>query len=122
MLASMISKSLMIKGNPIRLQQVLLNMFGNAVDALEIYNSVKVDLVILDVVMSLPGGVACAREMRALNPEVKIVFATGYDRERRLEEESGFEPLACSLRGNGVTISYNYISTDCLSIGIFSLT
>lgn len=58
---------------------------------MEIYKSVKVDLTVLDLVMPALGGVACAREMLALNPEAKIVFATGYDREKDLEKAEGLE-------------------------------
>jgi two-component SAPR family response regulator len=37
------------------------------------------------------GGVACARKMLAINPEVRIIFATGYDREKSLDTRDGLE-------------------------------
>jgi len=48
----------------------------------------SIDLVILDVVMPNKGGVAAAREMRALCPDIPVIFSTGYDAEDVLDQES----------------------------------
>ncbi|MDQ6996680.1 MAG: response regulator, partial [Mariprofundus sp.] len=54
----------------------------DGVEAVDIYRarSGAVDLAVLDVVMPRMGGVEVAEVIRALNPEAKIIFSTGYDR------------------------------------------
>ncbi|WP_171966475.1 ABC transporter substrate-binding protein [Mariprofundus micogutta] len=41
----------------------------------------KLDLVILDVVMPRMGGIEASQCMRLINPQVKIIFSTGYDKD-----------------------------------------
>lgn len=43
-----------------------------------------IDLVILDVVMPRRSGVDAAEAIRKINPDMKIIFATGYDRSNTL--------------------------------------
>jgi len=40
----------------------------------------EIDLVILDIVMPRLGGVDALRQMRQINPDVKAIYATGYDK------------------------------------------
>ncbi len=47
----------------------------------------EIDLVILDVVMPKMGAAEAAGIIRQLNPDVPIVFATGYDRESALQAQ-----------------------------------
>ena len=49
-------------------------------DALEIYEAQDsgIDLVILDISMPGMGGKACLERLRRLNPDIKVVIASGY--------------------------------------------
>lgn len=40
----------------------------------------SIDLVILDVVMPILGGKEACKEIRQIKPDVRVIFATGYDR------------------------------------------
>jgi len=44
-------------------------------------------LVILDIVMPHCGGVEAAANIRKINPNVPIIFMSGYDREKVLKDE-----------------------------------
>lgn len=65
----------------------------NGEEAVQIYavEHSNIDLVMLDVVMPKIGGVKAARLIHQINPKAKIIFATGYDRERALSLEGGIE-------------------------------
>jgi len=60
----------------------------DGVEAVDIYRrrSDAIDLSILDVVMPHMGGVEAATSIRALNPDAKIIFSTGYDRGNVLQK------------------------------------
>jgi len=49
----------------------------------------EIDLAILDVVMPKMGGVDAAKMIRQSNPQVPIIFATGYDKEAALKAQQG---------------------------------
>ncbi len=65
--------------------QVIVASNGN--NALEQYKEHQndIDLVILDVVMPGLGGVDTLKAMREMNPSVKVMFATGYDKKSTLD-------------------------------------
>ncbi len=52
----------------------------NGREAVDMFKCGSIDLVVLDIVMPTLGGVAAAREILSIDPEAKIIFATGYDR------------------------------------------
>jgi len=54
----------------------------------------EVDLAILDVVMPVKGGVAAAIEIRAIRPDLPVIFYTGYDEEADLGDVQGWN--ACT--------------------------
>ena len=56
----------------------------NGYDAFNIFkaNSSKIDLVISDVIMPYTGGIELYQMVRAINPEVKFLFITGYTSEK----------------------------------------
>jgi len=66
---------------------------GNGREAVEICSSIKVDLIILDVVMPEMGGPAAAKIMLQNNPETRIIFASGYDKESALRNTDGLEDV-----------------------------
>ncbi|MBW2278261.1 MAG: response regulator, partial [Deltaproteobacteria bacterium] len=52
----------------------------NGKQAVEFYreHGAAIDLVILDLMMPVMNGTTCFRELRAIDPEVKVLLATGY--------------------------------------------
>ena len=50
-------------------------------------NRDSISLIIMDVVMPRLGGVGAAERIRAFCPDVKIIFATGYDKDDALKGE-----------------------------------
>ncbi|ATX79567.1 PAS domain S-box-containing protein [Mariprofundus aestuarium] len=56
---------------------------SNGQEAIDLFNANmnSVDLVLMDVVMPVMGGVEAVRKLRELKPELKVVFSSGYDRE-----------------------------------------
>lgn len=61
----------------------------NGRKAVEVFTKYRnrVRLVVMDLVMPEMGGIAAAREIRAINARVPIIFATGYDKDRELPQE-----------------------------------
>ena len=64
---------------------------GTGVQALEVMSEVegRIDIVVTDVMMPEMDGPTMAREMRAENPDLKIIFVSGFAREV-LDEEDDF--------------------------------
>ena len=64
-------------------------------EALEVYkkNAESVDLVIMDLVMPNGGGLTLYKQLRALNPHVKVIATSGYDSSNQMDELS---ELGCS--------------------------
>jgi len=58
----------------------------DGLEAIEVYEKQRadIDLLILDIVMPRLGGIDAAKIIQDLNPDVKIIFTTGYDRENAL--------------------------------------
>lgn len=56
--------------------------FRKASEALEFYRDNTCEVVFLDVQMRNMSGVELAKEMKLINPEVNIIFATGYGEYR----------------------------------------
>jgi len=46
----------------------------------------EVDIALLDLVMPVCGGVPLAKRMRELNPDLPVIFMTGYDKDHLLEK------------------------------------
>jgi len=66
--------------------EVLLAKDGQ--EAVDIYSKSfkRIKVVVMDVVMPKLGGVEAAHQIMALNPNVKVIFASGYDIEEALPE------------------------------------
>ncbi len=47
----------------------------------------SISLIIMDVVMPILGGVQAASQIKRLHPHIKIIFATGYDRDETLKSD-----------------------------------
>ncbi|MDX8380817.1 MAG: response regulator [Ghiorsea sp.] len=62
----------------------------NGLEALERFSKYhdKISLVIIDVVMPKLGGVEAIRRIREINPNIKVIFTTGYDKESTLIDSS----------------------------------
>ncbi|OIQ00459.1 MAG: hybrid sensor histidine kinase/response regulator [Zetaproteobacteria bacterium CG2_30_46_52] len=61
----------------------------DGVEAVNVYTAhqADIDLLILDVVMPNLGGVEALARIRALSPDVKVIFATGYDKSNDLSDK-----------------------------------
>ena len=55
--------------------------------ALDIASKEHPDLIILDVVMPKMGGYDALLEMRKINPAIKCIFTTGYDKMKVLQNQ-----------------------------------
>ncbi len=70
-------------------EQLLINLgykiltASNGLQAIAVYkaNMGMIDLVLMDVVMPVLGGKAAADRIQLLNPDAKVIFTTGYDRD-----------------------------------------
>ena len=53
---------------------------GNGAEALEVYKKeqTRISLVILDLMMPIMGGTQCLRDLLRINPNVKVLIASGY--------------------------------------------
>jgi PAS domain S-box-containing protein len=63
---------------------------SNGQEAVEIFQShcEEIDLIILDIVMPTMSGDEAARCIRQINPQVKIIFSTGYDKNIQTNMEN----------------------------------
>lgn len=68
----------------------------NGEEALAVYekNSGRIDLVILDLIMPGMGGSKCLRGIARINPEAKVLIASGY---WSLKEEAVLKGLSCGF-------------------------
>jgi len=65
-------------------------------EAIRLFNANRdrIDLILIDVVMPVMGGVEAVKYLRKTNPELKAVFATGYDRDHmRNSDNLDSEPI-----------------------------
>ncbi|TLS76186.1 PAS domain S-box protein [Mariprofundus erugo] len=63
-----------------------------AVDGLDAISMVQrhvreIDLIIIDIVMPRLGGVKAAGQILAMNPHIRVIYATGYDKDETLRHE-----------------------------------
>jgi len=62
----------------------------NGRQAIEVFktHAEKIDLCILDIVMPTMGGWQAAKSIREIDPEIKIIFSTGYGKDRQVDIEN----------------------------------
>jgi PAS domain S-box-containing protein len=55
----------------------------NGQEAIDIFNANKsiVDLVLIDVIMPIMGGIDAVKHLHEIDPELKVIFSTGYNRD-----------------------------------------
>ncbi len=64
----------------------------NGQAAIDIYELTEnIDLTILDIVMPVMGGIECAKLIREIDSNAKIVFATGYDKTDSLRHQGALD-------------------------------
>ncbi len=51
-------------------------------------NQQEINLILIDVVMPKLGGVEAIAQIREIRPDIKVIFATGYDKEQALKGKS----------------------------------
>jgi len=63
---------------------------SDGLEAKELFTMHEQDiaLALIDVVMPHCGGMALAMQIRSVNPDVPVIFLTGYDKERALQGEA----------------------------------
>jgi len=71
-------------GDALRRMGFSVEVSRNGLEGLDRYRKGGIDLVVLDLVMPVLGGVSAARALLREYPDARILFATGYDRERSL--------------------------------------
>jgi len=66
----------------------------DGLEAIDMYTAHRdeIDLLILDVVMPNMGGVPALQQIQELNPDVKALFATGYDKNNTLVQDGHISP------------------------------
>jgi len=77
-----------------------IDLASDGKEALQIYSekTTQIALVLMDIVMPVMSGVEAAQEILKINPEAKLVFLSGYDREE------------ISTTSNAILDSYEVIS------------
>ncbi len=56
---------------------------GNGAEAISLYQQHRPDLVTMDLVMPVMGGLEALRQIRAVDPEAKVVVVTALDQKQR---------------------------------------
>ena len=76
----------------------------NGLDTVEIYknNPDEIDLVILDMIMPKQGGHSTFFELKAIDPDVKVLLISGYVSEEEVDDllkkgAKGFLPKPCRI-------------------------
>jgi two-component system, chemotaxis family, chemotaxis protein CheY len=59
---------------------------GNGEEAIALYAQLKPDLVTMDLVMPVMGGLEALRQIRALDPKARVVVVTALDQKQALME------------------------------------
>jgi two-component system chemotaxis response regulator CheY len=59
---------------------------GDGAQAVTLYQQVRPDLVTMDLVMPVMGGLEALRRIRAIDPEAKVVVVTALDQKQALME------------------------------------
>jgi two-component system chemotaxis response regulator CheY len=57
---------------------------GNGADSITLYDQLRPDLVTMDLVMPVMGGLEALRQIRSLDPEAKVVVVTALDQKQAL--------------------------------------
>jgi two-component system chemotaxis response regulator CheY len=57
---------------------------GDGAEAVRLYQALRPDLVTMDLVMPVMGGLEALRQIRAVDPEAKVVVVTALDQKQAL--------------------------------------
>ena len=60
----------------------------NGAKAVEQYKALKPDLVMMDIIMPEMGGKECLRELLKIEPELKVVVASGFSSDTSVDESA----------------------------------
>ena len=59
---------------------------GDGSEAVALYQELRPDLVTMDLVMPVMGGLEALRQIRALDPDAKVIIVTALDQKQALME------------------------------------
>ncbi len=105
---------------------------GNGAEAVTLYQQHRPDLVTMDLVMPVMGGLEALRQIRAIDPEARVVVVTALDQKQALMDSirdgaidfivKPFErqrvlALACQAGGRGVRSGTRL---ECCSVASWS--
>ena len=73
---------------------------GNGQEAVNLFEAHKsrIDMMISDVVMPVKDGVVAAKEIRAMAPDIKLLFTTGYDHNKQITSDRELKGEAVLLK------------------------
>ena len=74
-----------------------VNVFNNSYDALRDFKSYFYDLVMLDIVMPKMNGFDLYKELKKLDPDVKVCFLTASEKYREGLREGEYQTLSKDL-------------------------
>jgi two-component system, chemotaxis family, chemotaxis protein CheY len=57
---------------------------GNGAEAIALYKELRPDLVTMDLVMPIMGGLQALRQIRALDPDARVIVVTALDQKQAL--------------------------------------
>ena len=94
-------------------QHEIVAFANNGIEAIEKYNSIKPEIVLLDLELPQLDGLSVLKEIKSKNPNVKIIIITGNDSLRTFRECSDLGALAFILKPydlNEVLDTITYVS------------
>ena len=58
----------------------------NGVEAVEVYNEQRPDLVMMDIVMPIRDGIEATDEIKSANPDANVIMCTSVGQEEKMKE------------------------------------
>ena len=74
-----------------------MTVFNNSADALEVFRPRHFDLVMLDIIMPKVDGFDLYKELRKVDPDVKVCFLTASEKYREGLREGKYQTLSKDL-------------------------
>ncbi|MGQ0376273.1 MAG: response regulator [Nitrososphaerota archaeon] len=85
----------------------------DGIDAIEKYNSVKPDILLLDLAMPKKDGITVAKEILQLDPHAKIIIVTATDNQKIINECLEVGAKHCIIKPFEFSDVLNAINSIC---------